>query len=167
MKNHVYPLLMLFSFSAQAEIISINGKKYEIEIKESLLKCDNFSINSSIKSLPFSIRERYLPYKKLMGHKGNSHLMSQNLTFVTNSSSFDISNIYKNINNYSKIDPKRPYISKPEKCIGSNSVLFYFWGGGNCSTVCEAYALVSFEANGKVKTLKGLEYNEYKKLKSN
>ena len=102
-----------------------------------------------------------------MGHKGKAHIMSQNMTLVTNGSAIDISNIYKNIRNYSKIDPGRPYISRPEKCIGSKSVLFYFWGGGNCSTVCEAYALASFEANGKVKTLKGLEYKEYMKLKSN
>jgi len=93
--------------------------------------------------------------------------MNQKLSFKTNNASKDISYIYKNIHNYSKIDAKRPYISAPVKCIENKSVLFTFYGGGNCSTVCEAYALVSFKTNGTFNSLKGLNYNEYKKLKGN
>lgn len=167
MRNIFYILLLVYPFQGYSENIAVNGKEYKIEIKESVLECSDFSIKSITKELPFSIRERHIPYEKTMGHKGNSHLINQSLSFAYKQNNQNIPAFYKQLSNYTRVDPNRPYLAKPIKCIENRSVLFYLWGGGNCSTVCEAYALVEFTSSGVISSLKGLNYKEYKKLKGN
>jgi len=144
-----------------------NGNSYKYENIESILKCSKFSIVTKTKSFPFSLSENKIPYEITMKHMGNPHLISQKQMYINSGKEVELPNLISKLSNYKKIEKKRSYTIKPVKCLGASSVLFSLWGGGNCSTVCEAYVKAAFTENGAISSIYGLTYKEYNELRKN
>jgi hypothetical protein len=157
-------LLILIPFLGYAEDIVVNGTTYDIEEKTQTLNCNEFSIHTKERSFPFAIRESRIPYELTMKHLGRPHLISQSNSYISVDKSVPIPALESITFNYERIDAKRPYISEPVKCLDGKKVLFTMWGGGNCSTVCEAWAIVEFTKNGLVRSFQGIAYDEFKSL---
>ena len=157
-------LLISIPFLGYAEDIVVNGTTYDIEEKTQTLKCNEFSIHTKERSFPFAIRESRIPYELTMKHPGRPHLISQSNSYISVDKSVPIPALESITSNYERIDAKRPYISEPVKCLDGKKVLFTMWGGGNCSTVCEAWAIVEFTKNGLVRSFQGIAYDEFKSL---
>ena len=165
MKSIVSFIILVIAFNVNAEKIAFEGKEYKLEIEEESLVCSDFTIKSTTKSLPFSIRETIIGIsdsKVSMGHYGRPHVTEQTFEYIKENVMVKLPVIESLLTGYSKIDPKRPYLSHPYKCLGDNKVLFSMWGGGNCSNVCEAFAVIEFTNSGNIKSSKGLTYKEYK-----
>jgi len=154
--------IILISTQLTAEEIIHNGEVFTIEINETSLDCGAFSITSQERSLPFEIRESKIPRDITMGHYGRPHLLSQSIKFNSKDADETYSEITDLLPSYEKIEPQRVYIAKPIKCFSNNSVIFSFWGGGNCTTVCEAWGLVEFSKSGKVVLTIGISHKNFK-----
>jgi len=152
----------LFTLNASAEQISHNRTTYDVQSEVSELDCGPYMIISTVKTLPFKLRESQIPYEITMGHYGKPHVLGQSISYISDNAgkvTFDVNEI---IPSYGRIDSARKYLAKPEACVSQNSVVFSFWGGGNCKTVCEAWALVKFSTTGDPIKVQGLSYSEFK-----
>jgi len=167
MRTIISTIILTVSLSGNASTLVHNGNVYNLESKESILKCSKFSIYTKTISFPFSLRENNIPYEKTMKHMGNAHLISQKLIFSNTGVENELPDIISKLSDYKKIDKKRSYIISPVKCLGESSVLLSLWGGGNCSTVCEAYAKATLTKNGVLSSISGLTYKEYSDLRKN
>jgi len=163
MKNILLIIAILFSCNALSEEFEVAGKLYTLKEKKIDFSCDEFTIQSLEKSLPHSVNENLV--RGGLGHLGNFLIISHTLSYINKNKSISqqLPKLEKLLTSYERIDPRRPYISKPEACPGKNTVLFSMWGGGNCSSVCEAWALVIFSPEGNIKHIEGLTYDEYNK----
>jgi len=157
-------LIIVMISVVNSETLEFKGKVYNLETKQNLLKCSNFSILTKVTSLPFSIRENNIPYEVTMKHMGNPYLINEKLFYIKADKEIELANLTNKLPNYKKIDPERAYTIKPEKCLGETSVLFRFWGGGNCNTVCEVYIKAKFNEDGDIPEISGLTYKEYRGL---
>lgn len=152
----------LCTLNANAEQISHNGETYDVQSEISELDCGSYKIISTVRTLPVKLRESQIPYEITMGHYGNPYVLGQSISYVsdiTEEVTFDFSKI---IPSYGRIDSGRKYLAKPEACVSQSSATFSFWGGGNCRTVCEAWALVKFSTTGHPINVQGLSYSEFK-----
>lgn len=154
---------LLFSNLSYAETIKIKGKEYTLEEKKEVLNCKAFKIISLEKRLPYSVNVDRIPNGITMGHLGDENILSQTITYKSKIVSKAFPQLENLLSTYERIDLSRSYISRPVSCIGEDAVLFRMWGGGNCSTVCEAYVLITINENGEISNAKGLTYEEYNK----
>lgn len=152
---------MFFSQNIFPETFVVDGKEYVLEEKKSSFKCPNFNIESLEKRLPSFLNGNLV--RGGLGHLGDFKIISHKITYSNSSESISrrLPKLEGLLSSYERIDSSRPYISKPTACPGKDGVLFEMWGGGNCSTVCEAWALVIFSNDGSIKKIKGLSYDEY------
>lgn len=151
----------MFSCNALSEEFEVAGKLYTLQEKQSDFSCNEFTIQSLEKRLPYSVNENLV--RGGLGHLGDFNIISHTITYSSQNKSIiqQLPKLEKLLTSYDRIDPNRPYISKPEACPGNDAVLFRMWGGGNCSNVCEAWALVIFTDEGKIDKITGLTGNEY------
>lgn len=149
-------LISQVSFSEEFEV---EGKAYSLIENKSDFSCSNFTIESLEKRLPRSVNQNLV--RGGLGHLDDPRIISHTLTYSNESVKKTLPRLESLLTNYDKISPRRSYIPKANACPGNNGVLFRMWGGGNCSTVCEAYALVIFTKLGEISKIKGLTYSEY------
>jgi hypothetical protein len=157
-------ILGLISSGASGEQITSDGITYSVEVDQVELDCTSFKMASVVKSLPSNISESKIPYEITMGHYGNPYALSQTILYISPSVAPAAIAVEKIQPVYSRIDPTRKYLATPEKCLPKNSVLFSFWGGGNCTNVCEAWGRVYFSTKGEILEVKGLNYQELEKF---
>jgi len=164
MKNIIITLSLLFTVNSFAETVEINGNNYPVKVKSSNVECGDFSVVSTTKELPDFLHYSQIPKTLSIGHKGINYI-DYELSYKTKGEQFKVKPLEGSLNGYEKIAKDRLYISRPQKCIEPNKVLFLMWGGGNCSDVCEAYSLITFDSKGSIKKAQGLSMKEYKELK--
>jgi len=166
MKFIITILSILFSISSFSETVEINGKTHSVNTRFKAISCGNFSIESVTKKLPDYLHHSQIPKSLSIGHKGINYI-GYELTFRSKDKEVDIKPLKDHLSGYQKLAKDRLYISRPIKCIKPNSVLFSMWGGGNCSDVCEAFSVISFDLNGIVTKARGLSVKEFNELKNN
>ena len=149
-------------FSGQVEF---NGKIYETKIEsEFFLDCGSFNLEKrTTRFLYSSFPETQIPLEISHKHKSRPYVISQEVIYTSGSIEKIIdSDLF--LPSYSRIDPTRSYLISESQCVGPNTVIFGFWGGGNCSSVCDAKAIVEFTSLGEIKMVRGLsneEFSEY------
>ncbi len=159
-------LLLFASANCFSETINIEGKEYPVIENTKNLQCANFSVTSVTRELSHRLHYSEIPENISMGHQGGNYL-SQSMTFKAGNLQRNMPALELILTGYNKISADRPYLSTPVKCVGSDTLLVSMWSGGNCSTVCEAYALITFDNSGNIIKSKGLTYKEYKQYRSN
>ncbi|WP_444896916.1 hypothetical protein [Microbulbifer sp. SSSA005] len=166
MRNLLVLMVLSFSVHIGADEINIGGRVFETTNKIDELDCEGFKLRTITTSIDPNVKENDLPFEALLGHKTKSHVISQYVIFVGDALSIKIPPIESLISNYSRIDPKRPYLASPEFCHG-NKVYISLWSGGTCSTVCEAWIVVDFDKSGAVTNAVGLTFAQFRSAKSN
>ena len=164
MKNIIITISLLLSINSFAEKVEIDGKLYPVKERSSKVECGNFSIISTTKKLPDFLHHSKIPKSLSIGHKGINYI-GYELTYQAEGKLVKVKPLESYLNGYERIAEDRLYISRPQKCIQPNTVLFSMWGGGNCSDVCEAFSLITFNPNGEIEKAEGLSMKEYKDLK--
>lgn len=155
---------MLFSTNIAAQEVNIDGTAYQVIKTETKLKCDNFTVHAETLRLPSHLHHSQIPKELSIGHAGGNYI-GHKLQYTSKLARNEIVGIKENLKGYEKLAENRVYIVKPVKCLSDNHVLISLYGGGNCDTVCEAYATIEFDKQGKVINAKGHSYQEYKLLK--
>jgi len=156
--------LAYLATSTWAEEISHKGTTYTIDVETQDLDCGSFIVLLTERALPFSVRESEIPHEITLGHFGKPHVLSQEFSYVSKFTARTLTDLKEIIPEYERIETKRKYLAKATKCVSPNFVLFSFWGGGNCKTVCEAWALVEFSEDGRAISSQGLSYQQYQQL---
>jgi len=157
---------LLSSASILAQEVMIDGHVYQVIKTESKLQCDNFEIISKTLRLPSHLHHSQIPKELRIGHAGGNYI-GHKLIYTSKLARNEIVGIKENLKGYEKLAENRVYIAKPVKCLSDNHVLISLYGGGNCDTVCEAYATLEFNKQGEIVNAQGLTYQEFKHLKQN
>ena len=163
--------------------IPINDHIYELETFSDHLVCDNFTLESystyfTMGAFDPQIGERVrIRHYELPRYKRSSepqmrksylpgeHYIST--TFFTSPSTKKhvVTNIENHFENYSRIADDRVYNWSADKCLPDDKILISLYSGGNCTNVCEAWGILQFDGNAKIKTAEGLTLAAYNKIR--
>jgi hypothetical protein len=161
---------IIFSLLSSASLVNqevmIDGNSYQVITTETKLQCDNFSIKAETLRLPSHLHHSQIPKELSIGHAGGN-FVGHKIQYTSQSVMSEIVGIKQQLKGYEKLAKKRVYIAKPVKCLSDYNVLISLYGGGNCDTVCEAYATLKFNKQGEIVDAKGLSYQEFTDLKQN
>jgi len=155
---------MLFSTNIAAQEVKIDGTAYQVIKTEDHLQCDNFTIEAETLRLPENLHYSQIPKGLSIGHAGGNYI-GYKLQYTSQLAQNEIVQLKDKLKGYKRLSAERIYIAKAVKCLSNNQILITLWSGGNCDTVCEAYATLEFDKQGKVINAKGHSYQEYKLLR--
>lgn len=163
MKFIITIISILFSISSFSETVEIDGKSHSVNTRYKAVSCGDFLIESVTKKLPDYLHHSQIPKSLSIGHKGINYI-GYELTYKSKGQEIDIKPLKDHLSGYKKLSKDRVYISRPLKCIKPNAVLFSMWGGGNCSDVCEAFSVITFNSSGVITKARGLSVKEFNEL---
>lgn len=154
MRNICWVILLLLNINLMAQEIEIGGTLFKVTKSETSIECENFSIKAEASKLPSHLHHSQIPKGLSIGHVGGNYI-GHKLHYISQSVSTKVVGIKQQLKGYEKLDKKRVYIAKPVKFLLNNHVLISLYGGGNCNTVCEAYASLEFNKQGELVNAQG------------
>lgn len=149
---------LFLCLAARADELVDDAQEHELNTETKKLSCDTFELKLITKEFSRNLAESEIPTHLTMKHYGNPYLVSQQV-LVDESTAVDVNTL---LPEYERIESGRKYSAKFGSCVGGDSFTLSLWGGGNCRTVCEAWALVSISEGGTLLSSKGLSYAEFK-----
>lgn len=158
---------------------TIDGIHYLTETKSSELICDNFTLTRTVINYTqdvfdpvtgaiSQVNETDLPNTGGLRHPEKSYYLpdwkvDDYVEITQGELTSRVRNLPDKIRSRS-VAPDRVYVWTAGKCLPDDRVLISLTSGGNCSNVCEAFAIIGFGPNGEIIETEALTYAEFKIL---